>query len=69
MAAERPFDRYQGPNCTRPKDGALLRPLNYLLLRESRRALTIEIRGFCHADEPVRTLASIQIPLVAEAGL
>jgi hypothetical protein len=57
------FDRYQGPNCTRARDSALLRPYNYLLVRESQGVLKIEIRGFCRDDDAVATLEHIEIPL------
>jgi hypothetical protein len=68
IAAEQPFDQYRGPDCMRAKDGALLRPLNYLLLRAVAGTLMIEIRGFCGGDEAVRTLDRIEIPLVAAAA-
>ena len=63
MAAARSFDRYQGPNCTRARDSAVLRPYNYLLVRELQGKLNIEIRGFCRGDDAVATLERIEIPL------
>jgi Icc-related predicted phosphoesterase len=63
IAAERPFDRYRGPNCTRERDGATLRPYNYLLLHEATDRLTIDVRGFCRGDEAVRRLDTIEVPL------
>ena len=62
MPSGGPFDAYTGPVCTRPRDGATLRPFNYVLLRPEVTRLSIEIRGFCRGDEAVRTLETIAIP-------
>jgi hypothetical protein len=63
LANERPFDVYRGPDCVREKDGALLRPFNYLLLRRTQGGLHVDVRGFCRADPEVRLLDTIDIPL------
>jgi len=65
LAAERPFDRYRGPDCPQPKGGIVLRPFNYVLVREIDNRLTIDIRGFCRGDDGVRSLDTIEIPLAA----
>jgi hypothetical protein len=63
MAAERPFDRYRGPDCPQPGGDEVFRPFNYLLLREGADELTIEIRGFCSGDAAISRLDTIDIPL------
>ena len=57
----KPDDRYRGPDCKRERQGDSVRPLNYLLLRESPAGIDIEIRGFCGAAESVRELDRIEI--------
>lgn len=64
MADERPYDLYQGDDCPRESDGALLRPLNYVLLEQAADRLLLEVRGLCNSSESVRTLDRIEIPLV-----
>jgi hypothetical protein len=61
LGEERPDDRYRGPDCPRPEDGAALRPLNYLLLRRSSAGIEIELRGLCSAEESVRVLDRIDL--------
>jgi hypothetical protein len=63
MAEERPFDRYAGRDCPQPNGDRVLRPFNYLLLRERPELLTIEVRGFCRGDGAVSRLDTIQIPI------
>jgi hypothetical protein len=63
MAEERPFDRYQGRDCPQPKGDKVLRPFNYLLLREEREQLTIDVRGFCRGDAAVGRLDTIRLPI------
>lgn len=63
IAEVRPDDHYRGPNCTRERDGATLRPFNYVLLHEAADRLRIDVRGFCRGDEAVRQLDTIEIPL------
>jgi hypothetical protein len=66
LGADRPNDRYSGPNCETNDEGAVLRPLNYLLVDRSDDALAIEVRGFCRAGEPIRTLDRLRIELATE---
>lgn len=65
MAAERPFDRYAGTDCPQPKSDEVFRPFNYVLLREDREQLTIEVRGFCRGDDAVRLLDTIRVPIAS----
>jgi hypothetical protein len=65
MAAERPFDRYAGKDCPQPKSDEVFRPFNYVLLREGREQLTIEVRGFCRGDDAVHLLDTIQVPIAS----
>lgn len=63
IADERPFDRYRGPDCPQPDSDVVLRPFNYVLLREDNAQLTIDVRGFCRGDDGVRDLNRIAVPL------
>jgi hypothetical protein len=63
LADQRPGDVYAGPDCVREKDGALIRPFNYVLLTRSAATLRIEVRGFCRSDPSVRLLDTVIIPL------
>jgi len=63
MANERQYDRYRGPDCPQPGDGAVFRPYNYVLLSEAPDRLTVEIRGFCRGDAAVSVLDRVDIPL------
>lgn len=65
LAEVRPFDRYRGPGCPQPEGDTVLRPFNYVLVRETGNQLTIDIRGFCRGDDAVRSLDTIEIPLAA----
>jgi hypothetical protein len=56
-------DDYQGDTCVRTRDGAILRPYNYVLLRERADKLEIEVRGFCRGDTEVRSLDRIEVDL------
>jgi hypothetical protein len=62
LADERPFDSYRGPDCPQG-NGVVLRPFNYLLLREQPDRLTIEVQGFCRGDDAIRTLDTIEVPV------
>jgi hypothetical protein len=55
-------DAYRGPDCV-SETGEVLRPFNYLLLRETEQSLRIEVRGFCRGDPAVRVLDTIEIGL------
>lgn len=61
-AGPRP-DAYRGPDCIREDNGAVLRPFNYLMLRDTTRSIRIEVRGFCRGDANVRVLDTIEIGL------
>jgi hypothetical protein len=61
MADERPDDHYGGPDCEREQQGDLVRPLNYLLLKDTAATIEIEIRGFCGAGDSVRVLDRIEV--------
>lgn len=63
MADQRPYDLYRGEDCPRASDGALLRPLNYVLLNQASDRLLLEVRGLCDSSEAVRTLDRVEIPL------
>ena len=62
LAEQRPDDRYRGPECGREKQGDVVRPFNYLLLRQSPAVVEIEIRGFCGEGDSVRELDRIEVP-------
>jgi hypothetical protein len=62
LADRRPFDQYRGPDCLQPK-GEVVRPFNYLLVRQEADVLTIDIRGFCGGEDAIRSLDTIEIPL------
>jgi hypothetical protein len=62
LAEETPDDRYRGPDCEREEQGDVVRPFNYVLLRESVAGIEMEIRGFCGAGESVRELDRIEVP-------
>jgi hypothetical protein len=68
MAADRPFDRYRGRDCPQPKGDGVLRPFNYLLLREADEQLTIDVHGFCRGDSAVSLLDTIQVPLPSRSN-
>ncbi len=55
-------DAYRGPDCI-SEAGEVLRPFNYLLLRETAQAVHIEVRGFCGGDSDVRLLDAIEVEL------
>ena len=61
LAAQRPDDRYAGPDCERPDHEDTVRPFNYLLLKDSPAGIDIEIRGFCGGDETVRELDRLEL--------
>lgn len=61
LAEQKPDDRYRGPDCAREKQGDFVRPLNYLLLKESPAGLDIEIRGFCGNGDSVREIDRIEL--------
>jgi hypothetical protein len=63
LGSERPGDRYQGRDCRRLADGAVLRPLNYVLLAKTGRLLDIQVRGSCHGDAAVQELDRFQVEL------
>ena len=62
LAAQKPDDRYSGPDCEREKQGDTVRPFNYVLLSESASVLELEIRGFCGTGDSVRELDRFVIP-------
>ena len=68
LADERPGDRYQGPDCVQPDNGAVLRPFNYVLLRQEGTELKLDVRGFCRGDVGVRGLNTISVPLAPPPG-
>jgi Icc-related predicted phosphoesterase len=61
LGPDRPNDVYAGRDCRVDPDGAILRPFNYLLIRDADMGITIEVRGFCGSDEPVDVLESITV--------
>jgi hypothetical protein len=62
LAAEKPDDRYRGPDCERAEQGDVVRPFNYVLLGESAAGIEIVIRGFCGDGDSVRELDRIEVP-------
>jgi hypothetical protein len=64
MGEERPFvDRYRGPDCPDDMPGRMLRPFNYVLLRQEPDRLVIDVRGFCRNDAEITLLDTIEVPL------
>jgi len=61
LAADRPHDVYGGRNCATDSEHAVLRPLNYLLVRRLEGAVRIEVRGLCSGEERVDVLESFTI--------
>lgn len=61
LAAQTPDDRYRGPDCEREEEGDVVRPFNYVLLRESVAGIEMEIRGFCGVGDSVRELDRIEV--------
>jgi len=61
LAEQKPEDRYRGPDCERAEQGDVVRPFNYVLLRESPTGIEVAIRGFCGAGESVRELDRIEV--------
>jgi Calcineurin-like phosphoesterase len=63
MSTEHPFDQYRGPDCPDDMPGRMLRPFNYVLLRQEPGRLVIDVRGFCRDDAEIRLLDTIEVPL------
>lgn len=61
-ARQTPDDLYRGPDCERAERGDVVRPLNYVLLRQSAAGIDMVIRGFCGAGDSVRELDRIEVP-------
>lgn len=49
-------DLYRGPECELPESASVVRPFNYLIVTPLPGRLSIEVRGFCTDNEPVRSL-------------
>jgi hypothetical protein len=63
LAAERPNDVYEGPECARDELGQVQRPFNYLLIERRAAALAVTVRGLCSVADDADVLETFEIPL------
>jgi Calcineurin-like phosphoesterase len=62
LAPVRPYDVYAGRECERDQQGRVLRPFNYLIVRQRADTLELTVRGFCKSDSSVSVLETFSIP-------
>jgi len=63
LGPDRPGDVYAGRDCRAEPSGAVLRPLNYLLISRDAAGLELEVRGRCRGDPDVSVLESVRVAL------